>query len=412
MASYKQYKTIKGNLWRVKAYLGLDDNKEEVRVQKQGFKTKKEAKLYAERAQADFNNKKFLLKDRTPYGAVYIQWLDAYVKSGVKDSTIKSTTGLYENHILPKLGDLPLSEITIDMCQQLVNMWFSKFKTYRRLVNLMNQIFEYAIKKQIVTFNPVSHIDVPVNRSIKSERNVYSMKELKYFIDVLDVVASKKQQMYFTLIAETGLRKSEALALTWNDIDFENKTLTVNKNVSKDLENKLVLDTPKTNTSNRTIDIADKILIRLLKSWKSKQKELLTYFNITVTNDSQLLFTTDINQIHQPSSPNEWIESIYLKHDNLIKELQTSTPSEEALKLKHVIEKHSLELKPIKRLTIHEFRHTHCTLLFEAGVGVEDVKQRLGHSTIKTTLEVYDHYNKTRATKVASSYYEYKKSLN
>lgn len=411
MAGYKSYETKKGIRWRGRAYLRRDNNKD-IRIQKQGFKTKKEAKLYIERALADYNNNNFLPNDHISFGFVYEQWLNAYTNSGVKDSSITSTIGLYKNHILPELNDLPISKITVDKCQELTNMWFKKFKMYRKLINLMNQIFEYAIKKQVITFNPVSLVDIPVNRSIKTEREIYSMSELKYFLDILGIVASEKQQMYFTLLAETGLRKSEALAITWNDINFGNKTLTINKTVSKSLDNHLVLDTPKTKSSNRIIDIADNTLMRLLKNWKLKQKELLTYFNITIIDDSQLIFTTDTNQIHQPSAPNEWIKSIYVKHDNLIKELLDPTPSEKALKLKNIIEKHSFKLRPIKRLTLHEFRHTHCTLLFEAGVGIEDVKQRLGHSKIATTIEIYDHYNKKRATQVSINYYNYKESVN
>ncbi|MEG2255014.1 MAG: tyrosine-type recombinase/integrase, partial [Vagococcus sp.] len=322
------------------------------------------------------------------------------------------TIGLYNTHILPQISNLPLYKFTVDKCQELTNMWFNKYKTYKRLVNLMNQIFEYAIKKQIIVSNPVSFVDLPVKRTDENERNVYSFEELSYFLDVLGVVASQKQEMYFTLVAETGLRKSEALALTWNDIDFKNETLIVNKSVSKDSENNLVLETPKTKSSYRRIYITNSTLTRLLQSWKLKQQELLTYYNVTITDESQLLFTTNYNKIHQPSAPNEWLESIYRKHDKLIEELQTSTPSKKAFKLKDVIETHSLALKPIKRLTIHEFRHTHCTLLFEVGVGPADVKQRLGHSSIKTTLEVYDHPNKTRATQTALSYYDHKKSQN
>lgn len=412
MATIKKYENTKGKFFEVRAYVGLDNNGKELRINKKGFKTKKEAKLYLERTQENYNNKKFLSNDRTTFGTVYERWLIAYKNSGVKDSTIKSTIGLYNNHILPQLSNLPLSKITVDKCQELTNMWFNKYKTYKRLVNLMNQIFEYAIKKQIIVSNPVSFVDLPVKRTDENERNVYSFEELSYFLDVLGVVASQKQEMYFTLVAETGLRKSEALALTWNDIDFKNETLIVNKSVSKDSENNLVLETPKTKSSYRRIYITNSTLTRLLQSWKLKQQELLTYYNVTITDESQLLFTTNYNKIHQPSAPNEWLESIYRKHDKLIEELQTSTPSKKAFKLKDVIETHSLALKPIKRLTIHEFRHTHCTLLFEVGVGPADVKQRLGHSTIKTTLEVYDHPNKTRATQTALSYYNHKKSQN
>lgn len=412
MATINKYENTKGTFWHARAYIGLDNNGNEIRINKKGFKTKKEAKLFVERAQEDYNNKKFLSDDHTPFGTVYERWLMAYKNSGVKDSTIRSTIGLYNNHILPELSDLPLSKITVDKCQELTDMWFKKYKTYKRLVNLMNQIFKYAIKKQIIVSNPVSHVDIPVNRKDKRIINYYSLDELKYFLDILDLTATSKQKMYFTLVAETGLRRSEALALTWNDIDFKNETLIVNKSVSKNSENKLVLETPKTKSSYRRIDIADDTLIRLLKSWKLKQKELLAYYNVAVTDESQLLFTTDYNKIHQPSAPNEWLEFIYRKHDNLIEELQTSTPSKKAFKLKDIIETHEFELNPIKRLTIHEFRHTHCTLLFEAGVGLENVKQRLGHSTIKTTLEIYDHYNKTRATQTALSYYDYKKSQN
>lgn len=143
------------------------------------------------------------------------------------------------------------------------------------------------------------------------------------------------QHAFFRHLAFTGMRKGEALALTWNDIDTSLNELKINKALAQGIDFRLVIQSPKNHSSVRTLSIDDNT-VKLLQRWQMKQRD-----------------------------------------DNL------------------------------KKITIHGFRHTHCSLLFEAGRTIEEVKDRMGHSDIKTTMNIYTHVSKDVKDEVASNFAKY-----
>ena len=148
------------------------------------------------------------------------------------------------------------------------------------------------------------------------------------------------------------MRKGELLALSWDDVNFNNNTISIKHSISVDTNNKPIISTPKNNSSVRCIAM-DEITMHILKQWQiTQRKELLKQ-----GYKPNLVFNSDDNGILSASKPRKWC--------------------------KHVTNKYHL-----KSLRIHDFRHTHASILINNGVNIKAVSQRLGHSNIQTTLDI------------------------
>lgn len=171
------------------------------------------------------------------------------------------------------------------------------------------------------------------------------------------------------------MRKGELLSLTWEDINLSSKEITVNKTLARGLNGKLLIQTPKTINSVRNIIIDDKTF-ELLKKWKLEQKQFFLLRGINILNSKQLIFSNEANQLVQPSVPSEWMNSV-------------------------------LKGSSMPKIKIHGFRHTHCSLLFESGASIKEVQERLGHSDIRTTMDIYTHVTESAKNTVADNFSKY-----
>ena len=202
--------------------------------------------------------------------------------------------------------------------------------------------------------------------------NYYNLDELKFFFECLKDYNNPKMSMFFRLLAFTGARKSEVLALQWSDIDFIGKTINITKTVSLDESEKAIITTPKTKKSVRKISIDDQTLLEL-RQWKTTQSQYYLMRGVNIFGPDQFLFTTKENGIYLPTLVNEWLYYLEKKY-------------------------------PLKHITLHGFRHTHCSLLFEMGTPLEEVQERLGHTDIKTTMNIYTHVTEKRKEKTAEKF--------
>src|SRR5699024_9017098 len=179
---------------------------------------------------------------------------------------------------------------------------------------------------------------------------------------------SLKAYAMFQVLAFSGLRRGELFGLQWRDIDFSKKTLTVNRNlIYNEMEKEFQFSTPKTKSSRREIGL-DQTTLHILLRWRNFQREFFLGRGINTSSPNQLVFT---------SENNHYITDAYLRR--IIKRITKNN------NLPHI--------------TVHGFRHTHCSLLFEAGIDMQNVKNRLGHRDIQTNMNIYAHVNKTERTK-------------
>ncbi|MGM0124721.1 hypothetical protein IGI37_002115 [Enterococcus sp. AZ194] len=372
MATFKQYEKKNGTrAWMFTAYSGVINGKQK-NVTRRGFKTQKEAKNAYARLELGLDEEKIrLVEEKKTYQDIYDLWIVEYTQT-VKESTLLKTERLFKNHILPAFSTLYIDEIKPLDVQEQMTAWHKKLAGANTVMNYAGLVFDYAMRMQIITINPTKIIKKPVRKKkVKNDDdlNFYDKPELKEFMAAAEKSINFRAYVFFRLLAFTGMRTGESLALNWLDIDFESKTLNITKAVSRK-ETGLYIQPPKNPSSIRRISLDDKTL------------DILQEFKSDIENEDDLIFMSDKRGILSTSKPRKWMLAIQDKVDENRK-------------------------KPMKRISVHGFRHTHASLLFEAGATIKDVQARLGHSDIQTTMDVYTHVSKHAKEQLATKFNNY-----
>ncbi|MGV3174875.1 tyrosine-type recombinase/integrase [Aerococcus suis] len=379
MATYKQYETNKGTFWRVRGYLGVDLlTGKQVNYNKRGFKSKKEAQHSYNTAKVQFQNEGIKKEpQRMTFEALYQEWLLIYEKD-VEQSTLVKTKQVFRTHILPRFANYYIDKIQVTQVQNAVHEWREILQEFKTVFNKFNRVMKYAYKLKYIKENPCDFVILPSKPLVKHKKETldfYTKEQLETFMNCLAKMNTRKWEAFFRILAFTGLRRGEALALTWDDIDTKKGLLTVNKAVKRG-ENGQYVGSTKNESSVRTITIDDNT-IKILKAWKAEQAKTLIGFGFNAIQPNQYIFSK-------------------LK-DNT--PLNTMAPRNALVKI--------CKRFDLPMMNIHGFRHTHCSLLFEAGVPIKDVMERLGHSDIQTTMNIYTHVTKESKNKSAQMFAKY-----
>lgn len=373
----RSYQDKNGNtLYMFQIYLGINpQNGKRMRTTRRSFTTAKAAETALKRL--EYQAKQGLLeknkkKEKKTFKDIYKIWFENY-KLTVKESTWATTENNFNSHILPKFGDLYIDKIDVVTCQKIINAWSHDHpKTFKKFKNYASNVMHYALSIELIDSNPFDRLTTPKGEAlIKEEKpiNFYDKTELLAFLKAANKLDDLRYT-FFYLLAFTGLRKGEALALTWKDIDLHANTLRVSKTVTRGYESRLIINTPKTKKGMRTI-LLDDGMVDVLKKYKSKQ--------ILSLDQSIPIFNKD-NQVINPTMTRFWLRTIYNANPDL------------------------------KKITTHEFRHTHASLLFESGATLKDVQERLGHADIQTTSNIYTHVTEDRNQKVVNSFAKFMSS--
>lgn len=364
--------------YMVKLYLGIDDKGRRKETTRRGFKTKKEALLCEAKIKTEVANNGLLNTDVTTFKEIYELWYEGY------QHTIKESTLLVNQHIfnllLDKLENMQLKKITLPFCQKVINDYSKQFSlaVLKKIKIYGSMILDYAVKMKVIYDNPMKDVLLPkkdddINSDDKDK--YYSKDELKQFLTLVDNENDIKLTVMFRLLAFTGIRKGELQALEWSDIDFTNNTININKTLALNTAKKVVVQTPKSKSSVRNISI-DEQTANILKRWKINQRERF------------LMIGTRVKK-HQPCFTDEITNSyLYLNFMNA--------------KLKRICKKNGF-----KEIKVHGFRHTHCSLLFESGITIQEVQERLGHSDLKTTMSIYAHVTEKQKEEVGKKFAKY-----
>ncbi|MBT2722273.1 site-specific integrase [Bacillus sp. ISL-46] len=327
---------------------------------KGGFRTKKEAQIEAGEVEKQLylgqhtiiKSKEILVKDWLT------QWLQVY-GTQCEPSTFRTRKFYTEKHLINHLGYYKLNQLTKLDYQKFINTLLTKYA--KRTVQTIHSIFCTAINKavdlEMLSHNKFRFINIKKeddNSHLKN--NFLTKEEVDIFLDAAKT-SPLHHYMFVFLTIRTGLRKGEALALTWDDIDLENKTISV----AKSRGTKNGLKAPKTKSSIRTISI-DTTLINELKSYRTWQKKNKLKYG-QAHKESEFMLTNRNGSELTEFGVNKIVASI-LKKTNL-----------------HHISPHGL-------------RHTHAIMLLESGADIKTVSTRLGHTSIDMTANVYLHITK------------------
>ena len=298
-------------------------------------------------------------------GTYILDWLEGGQKLALKPKSYDTKRYIIDCFIIPYLGNCRLGDVQrIDIQKHITALSRSYSRsTVKKVYDVLNQFYKYAIIDRMVTFNPVTGVVLPR----KSDSNTKSIRfftedELKKILDTAVEVYPTGTPVTrlgyaYQLIAYTGMRAGEAIALTWDDIDFDRKLITINKN-SVTVRNRdanadrkyvsLVQNSAKTENSIRTIPMSNKAEFALKK-----------LFDIDGGFRTVLATSTG-----EP-----------VDHRNL------------ARAFKGIQERAGIKNPG----TLHSLRHTFATRLIECGVDIKTISALLGHSDISITYDTYVH---------------------
>lgn len=284
-------------------------------------------------------------------------WI-AQKKSQLRTSTYSNYMGYFNNHIAPNLGNILLGKLKTQHIQQLYMQMHGKnsARTIRHLHTLLKQGLNRAVKLKIITENPAEDCLLP---KIESEQfECWTADELRHF---LDIAKSSRWYLAFLITAYTGARLGEILALRWECIDFNKGTITIKNSLTR-AERGFQVGQTKTRSSIRNIKLPATVLreIQLLKEVQNvgPRKNLVDARVFNQPKDF-VIHTYDGNCLNPHNFIREW--------RSLIKKSK------------------------LRKIRFHDLRHTHATLLLEAGINMKAVSHRLGHSTVNMTLDTYSH---------------------
>jgi integrase len=344
-------------------------------VKKGGFKSEREAEKAAIKAKVEFEMGNGSLTEKITFGEIAGIWLDEYSNNGLIKRT-SATTRMYALKVLLNHFDnIALKKMTMPMIQNAFNQIAEKYsRVYaREVLAIVRMIFKKAKQLGYVQKDVTEFIYLPNQRKSLEEieqepiQSKYMEKDtLKKFLDVARDFGLDFDYLLFRMLAYTGMRVGEALALKWSDIDFDEMTISVNRRITHETNNlsNFELDTPKTVSSKRTITV-DQSIITGLKELKTQQHWFRSKFSETA--DFGFLF---INLKTRKGYP--------------------QTQKHVELRLKRICRMAGIT----QHITAHTFRHTHTSLMAEAGVDLNTIMERLGHKNDDITKEIYLHITK------------------
>lgn len=378
-------------------------------ISKSGFRTKKEAEDAGAKALAEYNNAGLKFEPSDMSYADYLDyWFDNYVKVSCKYNTQMAYNQIIEQHLKPALGMYKLRSLTPVLIQEYVNKKFVtglKKTTLTNIMSVLSGSLKYAVvPAQLLTSSPAEYIKYP-----KKERHAKEINRkiitLDDFNRMLDRFGKGNPFRYALLIGfHTGLRISEVYGLTWDDIDFKECTLDVNKQAYKrnygvdvrqvmkqkgkrEEKSAWYFGDTKTDASTRKIKIGD-TLIKELKEYKAIQAQ------------NELTYGEYYTQIFMKKEKDEKGKDIY-RLIEVEKSVPVGLPQARLIMRKENGQYSSSDsFKYAARVihydlgidfNFHSLRHTHATTLIEAGVSPKAVQARLGHENIETTLQTYVH---------------------
>lgn len=314
---------------------------------KRGFLTKREAEEWL---------RSFLAVSQCNINMKFSDFLKLYyrgMEKRLREYTMRTKKYIMEMKILPYFGEKRISEITPADVRQWQNILMQEgyAETYLRTIhNQLAAVFNYGVKYYDLKSNPCTKAGC-MGKANAEKMDFWTKQEFMGFIKATDY--EPQSYMIFMLLYWTGMRIGEAFALTPNDIDIDSKVISISKSYQR-IAKRDVITQPKTPKSKRKIKISG-FLTKELKKYMESQG---------IHNKEERLFTITRYQ--------------------LLCDM-----------------KKGIQASGVKNIRLHDFRHSHASLLVELGFSPLEIAERLGHEKIETTLNTYSHLYPGKQEKIA-----------
>lgn len=344
--------------WLVRVYLGEDAKGNRKYHNKTIRGNKKDAQKYLNKSCHNKDTGRFVESDRQTLNQHLDQWL-SIIKPRVAERTFNSYEMMLNTHVRSKIGGLKLSDIKILTVQRVYSDMSLKGLS-PRTVRYAHAVFSMAMNKAvewgIIVNNPCNLAELP--RQNKKETNAFSPNQALQF---LKASLTDRHGLVFEFALSSGMRPEEYLALKWTDIDFQQCTATVQRALIWRKGGGFIFGEPKTAKSRRTISLP-KSLMAKLKQHKRVQAEH-RFKHGSLYENLNLVFASKIGTpLHYRNLTQRHFERI----------LEQAGLSDEGF-------------------VLYSLRHSCATLLLSAGENAKVVSERLGHTSVKMTLDTYSH---------------------
>lgn len=304
---------------------------------------------------------------------IYRDFMQDYLrdkKAKVKPGTLNTYTAMVNNHILPKLGDLQLGEITPRHIQNLYNDILESGSLSGENLQKVHTIINESLKKaagwDMIIKNPAAVVDRP--KAATKEMLYWTDEQARIFLE-----EAKKDRLYcaFLIAISTGMRQGEILGLRYQDIDFKNRTISVRQILSHN--GKTIEPGAKTASGARAIGV-DKVTMSEIEKLVHRVKEE-KMCNRDVYVDNGLLICTAFGN---PLSPRNLNRSFYRIIENFNADVEKRKANGQA------------HLEPLQKIRFHDLRHSHVVMLLQMRENSRRIAERMGWSSIKM-LDRYSH---------------------
>lgn len=305
----------------------------------------------------------------------YNYWIENFKDGIVKDNTTKNYKQRYEYNIKNEIGLIKLQDIRQLHCQKILNNMFDSGRYSNGTMELtqitLHALFKGAVENDYLQKNPAENLKLKRRDNDNEERRVLTRQEQKIFKEYA------KNTLYnnaYCLVLETGLRAGEVGGLQWNDIDFENGVINVQRTILQDAQKGgFYFGTPKTKKSKRKIPLTNEA-VSILNNQKMLQCKLRMKSKNWNSYWDGLVFTT-VNGNPVGASTFRSMMIRIVKNINFDRQYNAQNSLYEEF----------------QHCYMHSLRHTFATRCIENGVQPKTLQKILGHSTLSTTMDLYVH---------------------
>ena len=325
--------------------------------------TKKDAEKKLSELLHQLDNGVFMTPGKTTLAEYLEKWLKDYAFSNLSPKTAEGYESIIRQHVIPKLGSIPLSQLKPEHIQKYYSNLLSNGRcdgkgaltplTVRHHHMALHRALQMAVKWGLIIRNPSDAIDPP--RYQRTEMHVMNEQNLH---DFLEAAKSTPHYTLFYLALFTGMRRSELLALRWSDVDLLLSQLSITRTLHRLKNGDMVFRPPKTAKGRRIVSLSPSTTL-VLKRHQESQRALRLLSGIPTREDDLIFSNLDASPIHP----------------NIVTLAWTRLANRTGL----------------KGIRLHDARHTHASLMLKQGIHPKIVQERLGHSTIAITLDTYSH---------------------